>query len=202
MKVLAFAGSLRKNSFNKSLLNEAVKLTPKELEVEVFDLAPIPLYSKDIELVGFPEPVANLREKIREADGVLIATPEYNYSISGVLKNTLDWISRPPEQPFSEKPIGIMGASDGGFGTIRAQMHLRQIFVTLNSFVMNRPQVHIRDADKKFDEKGNLLDEEDKEKIKKFMESFASWIKKFNFKRMLDDFALEHKDVLQELAKR
>lgn len=180
MKILAFVGSLRKDSLNKKLLSSAIKLAPEGMEVEVFDLKDIPLYNKEIQDQGFPEPVASLREKIKNADGVLIVTPEYNHSFSGVIKNAIDWISRPPEQPFNEKPLAIMGASDGGFGTVRAQIHLRAVFPTLNAYVMNRPQLHLANADKKFDSDGNLTDEEDLEKIKKFMQAFFEWVKKFS----------------------
>lgn len=180
MKILAFVGSLRKDSLNKKLLQNAIKVAPKEMEIETFDLKDIPLYNKEIQDQGFPEPVASLREKIKNADGVLIVTPEYNHSFSGVIKNAIDWISRPPEQPFNEKPVAIMGASDGGFGTVRAQVHLRAVFPTLNAFVMNKPQLHLANADKKFDSEENLTDEGDMEKLKKFMQAFSNWIKKLS----------------------
>lgn len=180
MKILAFAGSLRKDSLNKKLLLNAIKVAPTDMEIEVFDIKDIPLYNKEIQDQGFPEAVANLRKQIKNADGVLIVTPEYNHSFSGITKNAVDWISRPPEQPFNEKPIAIMSASDGGMGGVRAQIHLRAIFPTLNGFVMNRPQFYLSNADKKFDEEGNLTDEADLEKLKKFMQAFSDWVKKLS----------------------
>lgn len=180
MKIISFVGSLRKDSLNKKLLQNAIKVAPKEMEVEVFDLKEIPLYNKEIQEQGFPEAVLDLRKKVKQADGVLIVTPEYNHSFSGITKNAIDWISRPPEQPFNEKPLAIMGASDGGFGTVRAQIHLRAVFPTLNAYVMNKPQLHLANADKKFDEEGNLTDEGDLEKLKKFMQAFSNWIKKLS----------------------
>ena len=108
---------------------------------------------------GFPAPVEDLRARIKAADGLLIVTPEYNYSIPGVLKNAIDWASRPPEQPFDGKPIGLMGASVGTHGTSRAQYHLRQCFVFLNGLVMNRPEVMIPQAQNKFDAEGKLTDQ-------------------------------------------
>lgn len=180
MKILAFAGSLRKESLNKKLLENAIKVAPSDMEIETFDLKDIPLYNKEIEEKGFPEAVASLREKIKESDGVLIVTPEYNYSFSGITKNAIDWISRSPKQSFNEKPLAIMGASDGGFGTVRAQIHLRAVFPTLNAYVMNKPQLHLANADTKFDESGNLTDEGDKEKLIKFMQAFAAWVKRFS----------------------
>ncbi len=180
MKILAFVGSLKKDSLNKKLLSNAIKLAPDGMEIEVFDLEGVPLYNKEIQDQGFPESVATLREKIKNADGVLIVTPEYNHSFSGVTKNAIDWISRPPEQPFNEKPIAMMSASDGGMGGVRAQIHLRAVFPTLNGFVMNRPQFYLSSADTKFDESGHLTDEADLEKLKKFMEAFANWIQKLS----------------------
>src|SRR5579859_2585336 len=126
-KVLGIAGSLRKGSYNKLALRAAVELKPADMEIESFDIAPIPLYDEDLRERGFPPVVQDLREKIRSADALLIVTPEHNYSMPGVLKNAIDWASRPPQQPLNGKPAAIMGASTGRLGTARAQYHLRQI---------------------------------------------------------------------------
>jgi chromate reductase len=129
MKILGISGSLRKESFNTRLLHVAQTLAPAGVTIEVFDLAPIPLYNEDVRAAGYPPPVAALREAIRGADALLFATPEYNYSVSGVLKNAIDWASRPPDVPLLDKPAAVMGASTGLNGTVRAQFHLRQILV-------------------------------------------------------------------------
>lgn len=174
--VLGISGSLRKGSLNTAALRAAVELAPPGLRIETFDLRPIPLYDEDVRQAGFPEPVAALREKVRAADGVLLVTPEYNYSIPGVLKNAVDWVSRPPDQPFLHKPIAIMGASPGAIGTARAQYHLRQCFVFLDGFVMGRPEVMIGGAAKKFDEGGGLVDEDTRKFLADYLAAFGRWI--------------------------
>jgi chromate reductase, NAD(P)H dehydrogenase (quinone) len=151
VQILGIAGSLRRGSFNAATLRAAQELTPAGMTIESFDISAIPLYNEDVRQQGFPAPVEDLRARIKAADGLLIVTPEYNYSIPGVLKNAIDWASRPPEQPFDGKPIGVMGASAGIHGTSRAQYHLRQCFVFLNGLVMNRPEVMIPQAQNKFD---------------------------------------------------
>jgi chromate reductase len=123
-----------------------------------------------------------LRDKIASADAVLIVTPEYNYSIPGVLKNAIDWASRPPSQPFDGKPIAIMGASPGMLGSARAQYHLRQCFVFLNGMVMNRPEVMISAANTKFDEAGNLTDQGTRDFIQKFLTALADWTQRLKTK--------------------
>src|SRR5215469_12980358 len=159
LRILGIAGSLRRGSFNAATLRTAHELAPAGMAIDVFDIAPIPLYNEDVRQQGFPAPVEDLRTRIKAADGLLIVTPEYNYSIPGVLKNAVDWASRPPEQPFDGKPIGLMGASAGALGTARAQYHLRQCFVFLNGLVMNRPEVMIPQAHNKFDTTGKLTDQ-------------------------------------------
>ncbi len=158
IQVLGFAGSLRKGSYNRALLRAAEELLPSGMRLETFDLAPIPLYDEDVKQQGFPEPVQRFREAIRKADALLIATPEYNYSAPGVLKNALDWASRPPEQPFAGKPVAIMGATTSLWGTVRAQLHLRQSFVAVNMHALNKPEVLIANAKDKFDAEGKLTD--------------------------------------------
>jgi chromate reductase len=178
LNVLGLAGSLRKGSFNKSALRAAVELAPPEIAIEPFDIAPIPFYNEDVKAQGFPPPVQELREKIRAADALLIVTPEYNYSIPGVLKNAIDWASRPPEQPFDGKPIAIMGASGGGFGTARAQYHLRQCFVFLNAPIMLRPEVMIATAQNKFDAEGKLTDQPTRDAIAALLAALPAWARR------------------------
>tara|TARA_R110002096_G_scaffold50380_24_gene132298 strand:- start:1676 stop:2224 length:549 start_codon:yes stop_codon:yes gene_type:complete len=159
ISVLGLSGSLRAASFNTAALRAAQSLAPEGMTIEIADISGVPLYNEEVYQQGFPAAVEALREKIRAADALLIATPEYNYSISGVMKNAIDWASRPPSQPFDGKLVGIIGASAGRFGTARAQYHLRQVFVFLNGQVLNRPEVMISSAGNAFDSEGKLKDE-------------------------------------------
>jgi chromate reductase, NAD(P)H dehydrogenase (quinone) len=178
VKILGFAGSLRKGSFNKKLLRAAVEVAPDEVELEAFDLEGIPPFNQDLESSPHPK-VKEFKEKIKAADGILIVTPEYNYSVPGVLKNALDAASRPyGTSPFEGKPVAIMGASIGMLGTARAQYHLRQTMVFFNAFPLNRPEIMVPFAEKKFDEMGRLTDETTREKVKELLVELAKWIKK------------------------
>jgi chromate reductase len=174
-RVLGIAGSLREKSFNKAALRAAVELAPDGMTIEPFDrLRDIPLYDDDVRVAGgFPEAVDSFREKIRAADALLIVTPEYNYSVPGVLKNAIDWASRPPDQPFDGKPIAIMGASPGRLGSARAQYHLRQCFVFLNGLVLNKPEVMIGGAGQLFDDDLRLTDDKTSEMIQRLLASLA-----------------------------
>ncbi len=176
VRILGIAGSLRRGSFNAATLRVAQELAPAGMTINIFDIAPIPLYNEDVRQQGFPPPVEDLRARIKGADGLLIATPEYNYSIPGVLKNAIDWASRPPEQPFDCKPIGLMGASAGTHGTSRAQYHLRQCFVFLNGLVMNQPEVMIPQAQNKFDAEGKLTDQATRDFITAHLTAFKTWV--------------------------
>ncbi|MGI9415489.1 MAG: NADPH-dependent FMN reductase, partial [Hyphomicrobiales bacterium] len=131
-KILGIAGSLREKSFNRALLAAARDMAPDGMTIEIGDISAIPLYNEDVRTAGFPDAAMEFGRRISEADGVLIATPEYNYSVPGVLKNAIDWASRLPDQPFKDKPVAIMGAAAGRLGTARAQYHLRQVFVFLD----------------------------------------------------------------------
>ena len=183
IKILGIAGSLRKGSLNKALLREAKKLAPENVEIEIADISEIPMYNGDIEAIGSPEPVKILKEKIKNSDALLIVTPEYNYSIPGVLKNAIDWVSRPvADSPLNNKPLGIMGAG-GMSGTIRAQLHLRQIAVFTNMIDMKRPEVLVQKAQDKFDSEGNLIDEPTIRQVKKFLNAFAEWINRVSIKK-------------------
>ncbi len=182
INILGISGSLRKGSYNTLSLVAAQKLAPKNITITLCDISAIPLYNEDVRDKGVPSSVNDFRDSIKKADAIIIATPEYNYSIPGVLKNAIDWASRPPEQPFEAKPIGIIGASMGMLGTARAQYHLRQCFVFMNAYIMNKPEVMIGGAHTKFDQDGNLTDDKTQEVIKKFLEELVSWTKKFGSK--------------------
>ncbi len=173
--VLGFAGSLRRGSYNRGALRAAQALAPEGMTVELFDLAPIPLYNDDLRAEGYPAPVQHFRERIAAADALLIATPEYNYSVPGVLKNALDWASRPPDQPLNGKPLAILGATTGMWGTVRAQLHLRQICVYTNLLPLNKPEVLIAKAQEKFDEEGTLTDEQTKQFIHQQLAALYQW---------------------------
>lgn len=175
IRILGFAGSLRKNSYNKALLHLAVQLVPKNVALETFDLEGIPPFNQDLEN-QLPRQVKEFKAKIRAADAILIVTPEYNYSIPGVLKNAIDWASRPySDNAFKEKPVAIMGASIGMLGTARAQYHLREVFVFLDMYPINSPEVFVSYAQEKFDGNGRLKDEKTKQQITRLLESLATW---------------------------
>jgi chromate reductase len=174
IRILGFAGSLRKSSYNKALLRAAVQLAPKSAILDTFDLEGIPPFNQDLETQP-PQKVKDFKAKIRAADAILIVTPEYNYSMPGVLKNAIDWASRPyPDNAFDGKPVAIMGASTGMLGTARAQYHLRQTFVFLNMHPTNLPEVFVTYAQEKF-ENGELKDEKTKKLIVKTLENLTSW---------------------------
>lgn len=178
LKVLAIAGSLRKGSFNKLLLRNAIELKPADMDIESFDITPIPVYNEDVREQGFPPAVESLREKIRAADALLFVTPEYNYSVPGVLKNAIDWASRPPEQPFNDKPVAIMGASGSVLGTARAQYHLRQTCVFLNTHPINKPEVFVAMAGSKFDADGRLTDDTTRKLIGDLLTNLETWTRR------------------------
>lgn len=176
IRVLGISGSLRRGSYNSAALRAARALAPAGMEVEIYDgLRDIPSYDEDVRQQGFPPPVEDLRGRVKAADALLIVTPEYNYSVPGVLKNAIDWVSRPPDQPFDGKPIAIMGASPGALGTARAQYHLRQSFVFLNGMVLNRPEVMIGQAGTRFDSEGNLTDEKTRDFVRALLVALQAW---------------------------
>jgi chromate reductase len=176
-KILGIAGSLRRASYNRALLRAAQSLTPPEAALEIFEIDDIPGFNQDHESDPPPK-VAELKAKVRAADAILFVTPEYNYSIPGVLKNVIDWASRPyGDNAWSGKPVAIMGASIGGAGTARAQYHLRQTFVFLNMHPLNQPEVMVANATSKFDEQGNYLDEQGKQYISQLLKELVKWTK-------------------------
>ena len=176
--VLGFSGSLRKASNNSGLLRAAADLLPPDMKLEIYDISQIPLYNADILAAGMPEPVRDFKARIAAADALLIATPEYNYSMPGVLKNALDWASRPPkESPLNGKPLAIMGAG-GVLGTSRAQYHLRQVASGLNMLALNKPELAIQRGWEKFDEHGNLIDEATREQLRDLLDALAAWTRR------------------------
>jgi chromate reductase, NAD(P)H dehydrogenase (quinone) len=176
VKVLGFAGSLRKGSLNRMLLRAAVELAPAGMTIETFDLVDIPLYNGDVEAQGDPPPVAAFKSAIAAADAVLIATPEYNYGVPGVLKNAIDWASRPSSKSvLNDKPAAIMGASPGGFGTTRAQLQLRQAFCFTRTLPLQQPEVLLARAGDKFDADGRLTDEKTREFVRALLVALAAW---------------------------
>lgn len=178
INVIGFAGSLRKGSFNRALLRAAVALAPKEVNLETFDLEGIPPFNQDQEN-DMPSKVKAFKAKVKAADAVLIVTPEYNYSVSGVLKNAIDWASRPyGDNSFEGKPVAVMSASVGMLGGARAQYHLRQMFVFLDMYPVNSPEVMVAFAADKFDGNGVLKDETTRRLIPQLLTNLAGWTRK------------------------
>jgi chromate reductase len=175
ISLLGIAGSLRKASYNKAILRAALELLPENAKMDIFDLEGIPPFNQDLEEQP-PKRVKEFKEAIRSADAILIATPEYNYSIPGVLKNAIDWASRPyVENAFKGKPVAIMGASIGMLGTARAQYHLRQCFIFLDMYPINRPEVMVPFAHEKVDGTGKLTDEKAIGFIRELLKSLVDW---------------------------
>ena len=178
VRILGIAGSLRHESYNRAALRAATELVPEGASIETFELDGIPGFNQDEEQ-NPPAKVTELKRRIREADAILIVTPEYNYSIPGVLKNAIDWASRPyGDSAWNGKPAAIMGASVGTIGTARAQYHLRQMMVFLNMFPVNQPEVMIGNASEKFDAEGNLTNEGTKEFIRHLVHNLVEWTRR------------------------
>ena len=175
INVLAICGSLRAGSYNRAALRTAIELRPPGMTIETADISAFPLYNEDVRAQGFPPPVETLRRQIAAADALLFVTPEYNYSMPGVLKNAIDWASRPPDQPFAGKPVAIMGAAAGMAGSARAQYDLRRSCVFLDMHPLNKPEVLIGQAQTKFDADGNLLDEVARNLIRDLMAALPGW---------------------------
>jgi chromate reductase len=180
IRILGFAGSLRKASYNRSLLAAAQALAPADMAVEIFDLIDVPLYNADVEAVGDPPAVAAFKAAIRAADGVLMVTPEYNHGVPAVTKNAVDWASRPPRDAvLNAKPIGIIGASPGATGSARGQSQLRQAFEFTNSYCMPQPEILVFRAHEKFDAAGSLTDDATRTYLGKYMEALGVWVRRF-----------------------
>jgi chromate reductase, NAD(P)H dehydrogenase (quinone) len=175
IRILGIAGSLRRKSYNRAALRTAQQLAPDGAVLEVFELDGIPVFSEDEERQPLAK-VVELKKRIRDADAVLMVTPEYNYSIPGGLKNAIDWASRPyGDNAWAGKPVAIMGASIGRLGTARAQYHLRQVFVFLNMLAVNQPEVMIGNAAEHFDAEGKLTSEPTKELIRQLLGNLVTW---------------------------
>lgn len=178
VRILGIAGSLRRESYNRATLRAATELVPEGATIETFELDGIPGFNQDEEQ-NPPAKVVELKKRIREADAILIVTPEYNYSIPGVLKNAIDWASRPyGDSAWNGKSAAIMGASIGAIGTARAQYHLRQMMVFLNMFPVNQPEVMIGNASERFDAAGKLTDEATKEFIRQLLQNLIEWTRR------------------------
>lgn len=177
-RVFGFAGSLRKDSYNRALLRTAKELAiPEGMEIEIFELDGIPPYNQDDEM-AMPAIVRDFKHRIEQADALLIATPEYNYSVTGVLKNAIDWASRPyGANSFEDKPVAIMGATIGALGSARAQYHLRQTLVFVNAHPLNRPEVMVAFAADKFKD-GKLVDEETRTFLRELLVALGKWTKR------------------------
>lgn len=180
LKILGIAGSLRAGSLNRALLRAAAELAPEEMALETFDLAAVPLYDGDVEAAGDPAGVTAFKRAIEAADGVLMATPEYNHGVPGVMKNAIDWASRPPGgSPLGGKPVGLIGASPGITGTARGQSQLRQAFEFTNSYCMPQPELLVFRAHEKFDAEGRLTDAATAKFLGSYLAAFAAWVRRF-----------------------
>jgi chromate reductase len=188
LKILGISGSLRVGSLNARLLEAAIELAPPGLTIEPYrGIGDLPHYNADLDGAAPPPPVVALRLQIERADGVLIATPEYNYSIPGVLKNAIDWASRPSgASALRRKPVAAMGAAPGNFGTVRAQLALRQMWVWIDAVPVVKPEVHVFRARERFDESGRLTDAPTRELIAELLEALRATIER---QRILDSVA-------------
>ena len=183
LTILGIAGSLRRASYNRALLHAAQQFVPANISLNIFDIAGIPLFNQDDEKTP-PTEVVEFKTRIRAADAILIATPEYNYSIPGVLKNAIDWASRPPgDNVWNGKPVAVLGVSVGRLGTARAQYHLRQVFVTLNMYALNQPEAMISNAEDLFDAAGNLTDKDTQARLQRLLNQLALWTRQLQRNR-------------------
>ncbi|QCU89195.1 NADPH-dependent FMN reductase [Thiomicrorhabdus sediminis] len=175
MKIVAFSGSLRANSINSGLLRSLQAIGAYNVQIEIIDYSDVPLYNQDVNDAGMHESVELIGDKISAADAVIIAVPEYNYSFPGVLKNLLDWLSRVESKPFDNKPLALLGASPAMNGTVRAQMHLRQVLVYLNARMLNKPELSINQSNHKFDSQGNLIDKDSLRYLDRFLQALIQF---------------------------
>ncbi|HVS13655.1 MAG TPA: NAD(P)H-dependent oxidoreductase [Thermoanaerobaculia bacterium] len=179
LRVVALPGSLRRASLNRRLLLEAQRLAPDGMVVEIFDLGGIPLFDQDVEQQGDPPRVVELKEAIRDADAVLLGCPEYNHSITGVLKNAIDWASRPPGKThLSGKPVALVGATPGRGATLRAQAVVRQSLHPLRCWVLPGHEIALAGAGGLFEDDGRIGDEKTAEALEKMLAALARWIEK------------------------
>jgi chromate reductase len=174
MHIAALSGSLRHSSYNTGLLHAAATIL-HDHAIEIVDWSTIPVFNQDDEPQGEPTSVANVRSRLHAADAIIIATPEYNYSLPGGLKNVLDWMSRTSVKPFSNKPVLVVGASAGNYGTVRAQLALRQILTAMNAHTLNKPELLVTQAKSKFTENGELIDMTTIEMYTTVLRAFVDW---------------------------
>jgi chromate reductase len=178
LQIVGIPGSLRRASFNRGLLVAAQDVAPAGVAIEILDLSSVPFYNADVEALGLPEPVVELRERIARADALLLTVPEYNHSFTAVLKNALDWASRPrPLSALRQKPVALMGAG-GGSGTIRAQLAIRQVLACNEAYVMPKPELYITNAPERFDADGTLTDETVRETVRDIVAALAAWTRR------------------------
>jgi len=180
LKVVALSGSLRAKSYNHAALQAAASLAPDDLSIQIVDYSGVPLYNQDLQAQGFPPSVQSLGAAIAQADGLLIASPEYNFSVSGVLKNAIDWLSRMNPQPFKGKPTAILSATMGPLGGARSQYDLRKIIGGLEANVLTKPEVFIGACHTRFNEQGELTDEATRKIIAEQMVALRNWIRQLS----------------------
>lgn len=176
MKILGICGSLRKASFNMAALRACNELMPQGMSLQIASIADLPIFNQDVLDAGMPEPVKRFRAEVAAADGLLIASPEYNFSVPAPLKNAIDWASRPPSQVFHDKPIAIFSAAGGPLGGARVQYDLRRILGQLWGHVLPRPEVFIGMAASKIDAQGKLTDETTRKFLTELLAGFKDWI--------------------------
>jgi chromate reductase, NAD(P)H dehydrogenase (quinone) len=175
MRIAGLCGSLRRLSYNSALLRAAGELLPEGVVLDVLRIDDLPFYNEDVREAGVPEPVSRFRAGLAAADAVLIVTPEYNFSVPGVLKNAIDWASRPPHPPFNDKPVALMGASSGVRGTVRAQLHLRHVLASINAHVLPKPEVMVGHAGSLVDASGRINDETTRKFVAELLLALKKW---------------------------
>ena len=183
MKVLGISGSLRKGSYNTAILRACTELMPQGMTLTIAEIGDLPLFNQDVFDAGLPEPVKRVRAAIAAADGVLIASPEYNFSLTPALKNAIDWASRPPNQSWQDKPVAIFSASGGPLGGARVQYDIRRILGQLWAHVLPRPEVFVGAAPTKFDKDGRITDEATKKFLADLLAGFGQWITRMQPKK-------------------
>src|SRR6187399_2244541 len=179
IQLVGLSGSLRKGSYNTMLLNSALQLLPTDVSMEIISIEDIPLYNGDLDLPSVkhrPQPVEHFRKMLADSDGILISSPEYNYSIPGGLKNAIDWASRGEDSPLLRKPVAVIGATTGLWGTTRMQVAFHNVFLFLDMKPVYKPEVLVAQAEKKFDKNGNLIDEVTKKLLKQKLEALKEMI--------------------------
>ena len=174
VKLVGISGSLRAQSYNSGALAVVGSVLPEGMAFDVASLADLPFYNADVEQHGFPATVKSFRSKVAAADALIFAVPEYNFSVPGVLKNALEWLSRPPDSPTNGKPCAVFGASVSPLGTARGQFHFRHICVSLNMIAINAPHVDITNAKTKFDAQGRLTDQASIDLIRQLVDSLRN----------------------------